>query len=1143
MKKELTILLLISYFGIDNSLFAQNSVLSSGKWYKIAVSQTGIHKITAQDLQNWGIDISQINPKHIAIFGNGAGMLPQANNVPRFSDLQENAILIVGEEDNRMDSNDYILFYAQSADKILFNPSTQRFSHEKNLYDDKNYYFLTIKTSPGLRIENQVSISASINITTFDEYLYHEKDLTNILYQLGKGGSGREWYGELLTTGQTVEIFSTNLEGIVPNTNVFLNSSVLNQSFNPATFQININNQNVASQTVSPIFDAVYASKGIPQQNTFTLNSSQIPALPQLKVSYSLQGNNTKGYVNFFSIQYKRYLQLYGNQTAFRSVESLAFATSNFVINNANNQIQIWDVTNPLEPKNQLFTLSGSQAFFGVSTSGILKEFIVWQGSSFPAPTLVGEIPNQNLRALATPNLLIITHSLFKSEAERLAEFRRNHDGLTVSIAEVGQIYNEFSSGKQDVSAIRDFIRYLYLKAPNTLQYVLLFGAASFDYKDRIPNNTNFVPIYESRESLHPIFSYSSDDYFGFLEDNEGEWLETFSNVSTFDHTLDVGVGRLPVQTSEQARNVVDKIISYANRKENLGEWRKRIVFLADDGDANQHQIDSERLAQKVEDNFPNFNVQKIYLDAYPQISSGGNERSPECKKAFTEAIDKGCLIVNFTGHGGEIGWTQEEILRIPDIKAWNNGNHLPLIITATCEFGRYDDPSNLSGAEVAILEPNKGAIALITTTRPVFSSTNFILNDQIYNFIFTPIAGKMPRIGDVMRLTKNNSLAGSVNRNFSLLGDPSLRLAYPEKNIVITHLNGKDITLQQDTLKALDKVIIEGEIRDETNNLIPNFNGILHATVWDKSRTKTTFGTQGSAPMAFSVQDIRLFNGKVSVKNGYFRLEFVVPKNINYAFGNGKISLYAFDVQNLIDAGMGKTDIVVGGSNPNPMADNIPPQIRLFMNDTTFKNGGLVNENPYLLAYLYDENGINISSVGIGQDITAYLNDSIQKTHILNDYFTADLDSYKSGIVWYPFRNLPEGRYKLTFKAWDTHNNSSEAEIEFVVASSKRLQLQNVMNFPNPFSEKTTFSFQHNRFNEDFEVELEIYNLQGEKLLSFNDKIYTANSQISQFTLDLNGYGTRFANGMYIYHLSVRSLKDAQKASSTGKLVVMRSF
>ncbi|GAB4133928.1 MAG: type IX secretion system sortase PorU [Raineya sp.] len=1119
---------------LSSSLQAQNSVLSSGSWYKIAVSQSGLYKITAQNLRNWGIDISQINPHHIAIYGNGGGMLPQANNDPRPTDLTENAIWVAGEEDNRFDNEDFIIFYAEGADKIKYNPINQRLEHEKNLYDDNNYYFLTIKNQAGLRVQNQASVPASLNISVFDEYLYHEKDLTNILSQQGRGGSGREWYGELFN-GNSQVVLNYNVEGIAPNTNAIFTSSVLSQSFSNASFSININGQNIATQNLPPIVDATYSSKGSISVESFVLNTAQIPNLPEWKVTYSYQqqGSGTRGYLNYFSLQYKRNLRLYGNQTVFRSIESLSASSSNFVVSNVSADTKIWDISNPLQAKNQQFTFSNGQATFGANSSS-LKEFIVWQGSDFPSPQFVGTIPNQNLRATPTPNLLIVAHPDFLPEAERLATFRRSNDGLLVQVANVSQIYNEFSSGRQDVSAIRDFVRYLYQKTPSTLRYVLLFGAASFDYKDRVSNNTNFVPIYESRESLHPIYSYSSDDYFGFLEDNEGQWQETFNNVPTFDHTLDVGVGRLPARTPQEAQQLVDKLIAYANHKENLGAWRKNVIFLADDGDANQHQTDADRLANKVEDNYPKYNVEKIYLDAFSQISSGGNERSPACKEAFSKSIDRGALIVNYTGHGGEIGWTQEEVFRKQDMKNWKNPNQLPLMVTATCEFGRYDDPSIVSGAEEAILMPNKGAIALVTTTRPVFSSTNFILNNVFYDYVFEPIAGQMPRLGDIIRLTKNASLSGSINRNFSLLGDPSMRLAYPQENIVITHISPTD------TLRAMSKIRIEGEIQEINGGLINDFNGILEATIFDKLAIRSTLGTQNYAKMNFSVRDIRLFNGRASVKNGRFAFEFVVPRNINYTFGNGKISLYAADFNKKIDAGMGKNDVIVGGTTPNPISDNTPPRIKLFMNDTTFLSGGLVNQNPILLAHLFDENGINISSAGIGQDITAYLNDSINHVRILNNFYTADLDTYQSGKVIFPFQNLPNGKYTLTLKAWDTFNNSAEEKIDFVVASSAQLALRNVFNYPNPFSQKTTFSFEHNRFGEELVLELEIFNVQGEKMFAQTAILEQADALQRTFNLDLSLNGTKFADGVYIYRLSLRS-PDGQKASTNSKLVILQ--
>ncbi|MDX1903536.1 MAG: C25 family cysteine peptidase, partial [Thermonemataceae bacterium] len=463
-------------------LFAQNSVLSEGNWYKLGITQAGIHKITAQNLRDLGIDLAQINPQKIAIYGNGGGMLPQANNIARYQDLQENAIWVVGEQDGRFDDTDYILFYAQNADKWSFDEPNNRFVFEKNVYSDKNYYFLTIKNSNALRIQNRSSVGgASQNVTIFDDYLSHEEDSKNVLSQEGKGGSGREWYGEFFNGSNQVDI-NQEVEGIVPNTPLLFTSSVLSQAFSNTSFQVSLNGYAFATQTLPPIVDATYSSKGIASTEVYTLNSNQIPNLPQLNVNYtySQQGLGVRAYLNYFRIQCQRYLRLYNNQTRFRSLKSLETSISNFIVENTNSDTKIWDITNPLVAENQEFSLSSSQATFGANTE-ILREFVVWQGNDFPSPELLGSVGNQNLRALNTANLIIITHPDFRSEAERLADFRRSNDGLSVLVVDIFQIYNEFSSGKQDVSAIRDFVRHLYLKNTSETKYLLLFGATSFD--------------------------------------------------------------------------------------------------------------------------------------------------------------------------------------------------------------------------------------------------------------------------------------------------------------------------------------------------------------------------------------------------------------------------------------------------------------------------------------------------------------------------------------------------------------------------------------------------------------------------------------------------------------------------------------
>jgi Peptidase family C25 len=1069
-------------------------------------------------------------------------MLPQLNSATRINDLQENAIVVIGEQDGIFNDSDYILFYAQATDKVFYDNTSQTFKHEKNIYSDKNYYFLTIGNSDGLRVASQASIAgATQNITTFNEFFYYEKDLFNVLFYdpSVNNGSGREWYGEQFD-GTLTYNFTYNTEGIVPNSPIQFTSAVLGNSVQNSYFDVKINGAALGRHTLTPLTQGTYQPKGFNSVLNISSNTGSIANLPNFGISYTyIRSDFSQGYLNYFEVNYQRNLRLYGSQTSFRSIQSLNTPVSDFSLTNADANTQIWDITNPLQPINQLFSLQNNTAIFGANTS-TLKEFVAWTGNNFTAVERIAKISNQNLHNAQAPDLLIITHPIFLAEAERLAQFRRDSDGFSVLVTTTDQIYNEFSSGKQDLTALRDFNKYLYLKNPSKFKYVLLFGGCSFDYKDRIQNNTNFVPIYESRESLHPIYSYSSDDYLGFLEASEGTWTETQLNTNIYDHTLEIGVGRLPVRTLQEATDVVNKLIRYKTPQA-IGDWRKKLTFIADDEDGNLHLNDADTYGTLIESNYPNFNVNKVYLDAYPQQTTPSGETCVGARDALHLAVERGSLIVNYTGHGGELGWTQEGILTEDNIKDWKNTYQLPLFITATCQFGRYDNPTITSGAEKLLLMPNGGAIGLITTTRPVYSSTNFLLNSQIYNFIFQPIAGQMPRLGDLIRLTKNNSLSGSINRNFSLLADPSMRLAYPEKKAVLTKINGKDISLPSDTIKALSKIALEGEIKNDDNSKITDFQGIVKVVVWDKNTSKTTLGNRNTTPIQFLVRESKLFEGTATVKDGNFKTEFVAPKDLNYNFGTSKISIYAQRNDNLQDASGGNINIKVGGSTKTFVVDNQAPQIQLFMNDISFKNGDLVGQNPSLLALLSDENGINISQSGIGHSIEVYLNDSTSNTRILNDFYTADLDTYKSGKVKYPFQSLTDGNYTLTLKAWDTYNNSNSAKINFLVASNAKIALQKIYNYPNPVTDKTTFLFQHNRAGEDLEIELEIVNSQGQSVMNWKYSIPSApnSSEIKEWDGTVNG--NPLPQGIYVYRVLVRSLKDGQAVTATNRLVILK--
>ncbi|HAS46920.1 MAG TPA: hypothetical protein DCS93_40920 [Microscillaceae bacterium] len=1112
--------------------FASQSVLAQGTWFKIGTTQKGIYKIDYNFLRDAGMDVDNINPQNIQLYGNVGGMLPQANNATRVDDLQENAIWVVGQEDGKFDSGDYILFYAQGAVSWNYNATQKRFEHTQNIYSDSVFSFITVGTTAGKRIQVQSSVAGGTQtLSVFDDYQVYEKDERVILAQ----GSGREWYGELFDF-DTNKSFSFNTPGLVTSTPVTITSFVMGRSALDTKFSVSVNGIALGEQSIAAQPQGTYDIKGRDQITDFTINSQSLSSPEQLSIdlTYDKNNGNSVGYLNYLRLNYQRALQLYDQQTTFRAIASLDQAVTNFSVGNLTDGAIIWDITDPLTPTLQQYQLNGTQGTFGAATTA-LKEFVVFQGSDFPLPESISATTNQNLHALNPTNLVIVTPDAFLSQAERLADFRRSNDGLTVSVVKIQQIYNEFSSGKQDITAIRDFARMLYTRSPQTFRYLLLFGDGSYDYKDRIENNTNFVPIYESRESLHPILSHSSDDYFGFLEDSEGQWVENNQG----DHTLEIGIGRLPVKTLEEATNVVNKLIHYANSTSTLGSWRNRVVFVADDGDVNIHQLDADVLAERVKTNHQSFNVNKLFLDAFEQVPTPNGELAPQLKASLTQNVERGALIINYTGHGGEIGWTEEKILDIPQINGWANYDKLPLFVTATCEFGRYDDPLRVSGAEYVLLNSKGGGIGLITTTRPVYSSTNFVLSKAFYADAFKPINGEMPRLGDLMIITKNNSLNGAINRNFALLGDPSLRLAYPQHQVMVTKINSKDTTQPQDTVNALGQVTIEGEIRNLQGSLLESFDGTLDITVFDKEQTISTLGNEGSR-MQFNERNSKIYVGKASVKAGKFTFTFIVPKDINYQFGNGKWSFYAQASDGKTDAQGAKTDLIIGGTNPNVVKDETPPTITLFMNDETFKNGGQVQSSATLIAKLSDESGINIAQTGVGHEIAATLNGDKENQWILNDFYTAELDTYQQGTVRYPVRDLTKGKHKITVKAWDTHNNSNEATIDFIVTDDAVLAISEVMNYPNPFRSSTTFKFDHNRAGETLQVTVQIYHRNGKLLKTLQ---YTTNNALSRFEGVWDGLdqqGNKIAQGIYLYKITARSTTDGAERFATRRLVVL---
>ena len=1098
------------------SLAQTASVLARPGSLKLGVTQPGVYRLGADFLRKAGLDPARLDPRTLRLFGNGGGMLPQANAAPRPVDLTENAVFVAGESDGRFDEGDYLLFYSPGPHAVWLDATTGRFVHQTNLYSDTTFYFLQTGETPGLRVTDRASLAAATTLTAFDDFVFLEKDLRNVL------ASGREWYGESLTFGDLAVSFA--LPNLVPNSPLLLTVATMAAAPVETSVQVRFNGQVLGTQTFGTVTPERYDLKGLDAVSAFSTPLATPPADGTLRFVLSYNRANqasAQAYFNWLRVQARRELRWSGETLRFRALESRKFPAVTYQLVGAPTGLRVWDVTQPLRPVSQGFSVSTGAARFGAKAD-TLREFVAFLEKDALEPASVRAIPAQNLRGLAAPDLLLVTAPAYRDQAERLAAFRRQHDGLKVAVVTTEEVYNEFASGQTDPTALRDFVRFLKKDPNSPLAYLLLFGDATYDYRGRTGGNfaEGYVPVYQSRESLHPIYSYSSDDYFGFLDETEGEWPETYAG----DTDLDLGIGRLPVKTAAEAATVVDKLIRYENPA-SLGPWRQRITFVADDGDYNLHQQDADHLAQELRQTQPGVLTEKLYVGAFPRVGTATGAKTPALNETLNRRVRDGALVVNYTGHGGTSGWAEEQILTRADILSWRNADRMPFLVTATCEFGRYDNPAEVSGAELALLLPRAGAVGLLTTTRAVFANTNFLVNEAFYRSFF-PADGPIPRLGDVQRLTKNRSLSGPVNRNFALLGDPSMRLAFPTQSVALTQA--------PDTLRPLRPVTLTGAVRGPSGQPDAGFEGTVAVTVFDKPATQRTTATAGTPAMSYDVQQTVLFSGTAAVRAGRFSVSFVVPKNVEAKGGRGKISFYARRADGTGDAG-GAAEVWVGGAPAGAPGDTQPPQIALFLNDTTFRDGGETPPNARLLARFRDDTGLNLS-----RGLTLTLDDTL--TVSLTEAYVGDLGSSRSGSLTYTLPTLKPGRHTLRLKAWDVYDNAADATLTFSVNERTNAPLRNVVSLPNPFREKTTFRLEHDAEGDDLELEAEIFDGTGRVLRRLRAVADRAESPLQVLTWDGRAdSGGDLASGLYFYRIFARSFQTGRQQRGAGKLILAR--
>lgn len=1113
MKRILCVLLFV--FGLltsawaDSSRYASESVLNSGKWVKIQVAEDGIYKLTAADLKKMGFS----NLDKVAVYGYGGWPLDEDFSTTYIDDVPEVAV---------WRSADYLLFYGKGPRKWEYSSSDKSFIHTNNPYSNYGYYFVTEKETTGRTMEKAASAAgATLQVTTFDDYVLHEEELVSV------NSSGRELYGESFTSTLSRD-FTISVPGITNDEGKATLSFI---SRGNGTITMNVDGNALISGSVSVPSDEYEVARELYRERAWMADKGETV---KVNIGYSTTGHKNV-HLNYFRLQMKRQLKVYDNYTFFRSLSARGNA-SRFVIQGADASTLVFDVTDGVNPQQMETSLNGTELSFSIPASASLREFVVVKPSQIKAPVTVGEVANQNLHALPQQDMIIIAQPNFTTQAERLAEAHRTKDNLTVRVVTPESIYNEFSSGTPDATAYRRFMKMFYDRKTSEAdapKYLLLFGDGSFDNRKltsawKSVDMSNMLLTYQTENSLSSQ-SYVIDDYFGFLDDADNK-------KSLQNKKLCLGIGRFPIRTVEQATQMVDKVISYMENK-NTGSWKNNLCFMADDGSntdgfMTEHMEFADQLAGYVESEHPEFLVNKLYYDAYKKDMTAGTY--PDVRSGLQKLLKDGLLLFNYTGHGGTTALSDEKVLTQTDINQFTY-THLPVWVTATCDFTRFDD-LNTSAGEDVFLNKSSGGIALFTTVRVAYSRPNFPINDNVIRNLFERNNGRRRTLGEVMQATKN-TLSSVYKLGFCLIGDPAVKMAYPEFGMKVTTVNGQSVDGNSISFKALEKITVEGEVLDASGQLVTDFTGIVNPTVKDSKVTVTCLKNSNkddSPAFTFTDYPNTIFIGNDSVRNGKFSFTFTVPKDISYSNLQGKMNLYAVDTESGNEAQGNFDNFIVGGTSDTAETDTIGPEIRaLYLNDTTFVDGGQVNTTPYFVAELWDKSGVNITGSSVGHDMMLVIDESTVLSYNLNSYYELLLGEDGTGIVKFPIPALEPGKHTAEFWVWDILNNSTVRTFTFEVVEGLKPFLFDVIATPGIAREQVTFHLMHNRPESRMRVGIMVYDLAGRQLWKHEESGTSGLFENYTVSWDLTSGGARMRPGVYIYRaaISTDNSKDATKA------------
>ena len=1140
--KKVGLILLFSLFTLmmawaDGSIYAPQSALSEGKWVKVRVEETGIYKLTYADLRKMGFN----DPANVSIHGYGGWILDEDFSKPYIDDVPATAV---------WRGNDYLLFYAKGPVKWSHEnqSNTMRFTHENNPYSNYGYYFITDATP----VKDMISIpfdnnGASSPIYTFDDYILHEKE------QVSVNNSGRELFGESFES-ITSQNFDFSIPGITGDVGRVSFRFISKAVGSVGRVTLNIDGNELMNGTIR--IDTDVYTNGVAYSNSTTWDGTKSENT-RVTVAYSPSGH--KSYLDYICLQMKRELKSYAQNskpyTFFRSLAA-RYNISTFYITDTSSDLLVFDVTDALNPTLMETSFNGTVHSFTIPADASLREFVMVDLSkSFKAPETVGQIPNQNLHTLPQTDMVILAPNAFTSEANRLAAyhlaFNRNVESVTVVTPE--QVYNEFSSGTPDATAIRRFMKMFYDRSASEAEmpkFLLLFGDGSYDNRrltdvwQKTPAD-NFIVTYQSHNSLDAQ-SYVLDDYFGFLADNSCRPTNA-NNDPNITEDVYLGIGRLPVQTPTQAKAAVDKLIAYMDNQ-TVGNWKNNVTFLADDGSILDttpydtiHMVQSNTLADNLQRQYSELLVNKLFFDTYKKTTTGGRTTYPDIVAGLQRQLKEGTMILNYTGHGNKTSLSDEQVITSSDIRQATYP-YLPLWITATCDFSPFDGFETSAGEEV-FLNPKSGGIALFSTTRVAYSTPNFKINELLLENLFSTANGRRLTLGEVIRATKQNYKLESRVR-FTLLGDPALTLSFPDYQIYITEINGQAVDGKEFNFRALEKITVKGGIVEPDGGKAVGFDGMMYATITDSRQTITTLDNNRTGN-TYTYEDYPniLYKGNEEVKNGEFVFSFTVPKDISYSNQSGKMSLYAVDKLTNTEAKGSFLEFSVGGTDEGADMDTDEPQIRaIYLNDSTFTDGGKVNDTPFFTAVLWDKRGINISGSSIGHDMMLVIDNNPLYSYNLNSYYEITPDTNGEGIVRFSIPSLPAGTHTAEFKAWNVLNISVTNTFSFEVIDGYKPGIVDLTAAPVPARESVNFLLSYNLPETKITVNIRVYDMTGR--LRWEHESAGSSGLFSSYmvTWDLrDGSGSRLLPGIYVYRAAIRTATSTEVTQAKKMIILGR--